>query len=284
MQADSLDPAFFSALQWFGANSPQNASVLTLWPDGSVVEGIANRSVVTDSVGSQNSIEADAFAAWLLNSSADSGFMTGTYAHKVGYLLVRNTWLSETGGIYTEANASNPTFTPTRESNYSYIQFTSFTESSNSTVADIQFSAQPASGTELVAYVYVPKNASAQLRSTIVVYNSATGASEGTVPVGEVTFYNASDGAFSQIPVSNVSADSSYTLFLNYSPIQRAGSSINITGAYAFAPGLANSNMFKALFLCNTAVCELDNGAETFQPVYENADTKIYKISYNSSA
>ena len=281
VQADSLDPAFFTALQWFGANSPQNASVLTLWPDGSVVEGVSNRTAVMDSVGSQNASKADPFAAWLLNASDDPQFLTGRYMDRPSYFLVRNTWMSETGGIFTEASVTNNNLII---SNYSYVQFTSFTENSNSSQLTLQFTSPPAQGVELAAYVDVLRNATqgSGLKSSIDLYNSTTGRSIGQLSLSRVTFYNDSNSAFSQVPVSNDT--SGYTLLLNYSPVPRPQATINITGAYAVAPALANSNMFKFLYLCNTAACEWNNNVASMQLIYQNSDTKIFKIDYNSSA
>ena len=41
--ADQINPQFIQALAWMYNNTPSNSVVLTLWPDGSVVEGVAQR-------------------------------------------------------------------------------------------------------------------------------------------------------------------------------------------------------------------------------------------------
>ncbi len=281
-QADSLNPSFFAALQWFKANSPANASVLTLWPDGSVVEGIANRSSITDSVGSQNYSRADPFGAWLLNDSDDPAFLTGNYSDSPGYLITRMPWLSETGGIYTEATISDPSLVA---SNFSYIRFSTFSEQANSSVVELTFTSQPQQDEELLAEVYIINNATSPgLEATLTVLNSSTGREIGTLPLHAVTFYNESNGAFSMANVSNVSAGDGYDLLLNYSGVPRPQTTINVTGAMIASPGLAESNLFKFLYLCNQAECVWDNGAASLDLVYMNNDTKIFKIVYNSSA
>ncbi|MDE1870271.1 MAG: hypothetical protein KGH71_04790 [Candidatus Micrarchaeota archaeon] len=109
IQADNINPTFISALGWMHNNTAPNSVVLTLWPDGSLVEGVANRTSVTDSVGSQNRSKADPFARWVFDSSSDGHFLTTNINGYPDYLMVRYTWLLETSGIYTEAefNASN---------------------------------------------------------------------------------------------------------------------------------------------------------------------------------
>ena len=92
-QADFINPYFLSAATWLRNNTPANSVVLTLWPDGSVVEGWGNRTSVTDSVGSQNATKADLFAKWLLNPNPDPGFLESSINGRPNYLLVRNIWL-----------------------------------------------------------------------------------------------------------------------------------------------------------------------------------------------
>jgi len=107
-------------------NTPPNSVFLTLWPDGSVIEGWANRTSVTDSVGSQNASKADPFALWLYNSSPDGQFLLSNINGKPDYLLVRYSWLLETEGIFIESgiNASLSQL-------YSYTAFTGLNEQIN---------------------------------------------------------------------------------------------------------------------------------------------------------
>jgi len=58
---------------------------------------------------------------------------------------------------------------------------------------------------------------------------------------------------------------------------------INITGAFLFAPGLANSNMLKFLYFCNNYECLWNNNVAKLELVFMNPDTRIYKIIYNST-
>ena len=90
-QADSINPQFISAMQWLKANSPSNSVVLTLWPDGSVVEAVANRTSVMDSVGSENG-PLQQFAAWLLNTTPDTQLLASKLVGKPNYIVERTTW------------------------------------------------------------------------------------------------------------------------------------------------------------------------------------------------
>ncbi len=93
-----------------------------------MVEGWGNRTSVTDSVGSQNLSKADPFALWILNSSDDPQLLSSPINGKPGYLLVRNVWLQESPGIYTESGLSS-----SLESQYGYTILTQIEEGSNAT-------------------------------------------------------------------------------------------------------------------------------------------------------
>ncbi|MEM3839101.1 MAG: hypothetical protein QXF01_00785 [Candidatus Micrarchaeaceae archaeon] len=282
VQADSLNPAFFSALQWFGANSLQNASVLTLWPDGSVVEGVANRTSVMDSVGAQNPNVADPFAAWLLNSSDDPQFLESNIIGRPSYFLIRNTWLTESGGIFTEASVANSNL---NGSDYSYIGFSSLTENSNASDLYLQLISQPISfGRYMVAEMLLNRSTLDPIRSTLLVYNTSSNRLIGEAPIGTITLYDQYNSSVTrQNESSPALASSAYSILINYSTVPRQQAALNITGVYALAPGLENSNMFKFLFLCNELSCVWNNKIAKLQLIYHNSDTKIFKIEYNQS-
>ncbi len=282
-QADLLNPQFFSALAWMRNNTPGNSVVLTLWPDGSVVEGLANRTSVTDSVGSQNYIKADAFALWLLNSSDDPQFLTGNMSNRPDYLLVRNAWMAETGGIFDEANATPGA--DLAEAPFSYVKFSSFSTSSNSTVATYKFLSQAVNGnTGLGAYIYIINGSHGRgILPYLLSVDLTTGKETGQLALNSVMFHNESSYQSEVVPSPNATG-SGYDILINYSTVPRNGSSVpNVTGALAVAPGLAGSNMFKFLYLCGYSSCPWNNNVASLQLVYANSDSRIFKINYNST-
>ncbi len=268
-QADSINPSFLGALQWLKANSPSNSVVLTLWPDGSVVEGVANRTSVTDSVGSQNGTKMTPFAAWLLNSSSDPSFLTSRITGKPNYLLVRSTWLIETQGIYTEANiTANQTL-------FGYLPFTEFEESQiNATTKQLTFRYTPS------GYPYAAINLKATANaSQDSVFGYVQQSPTQTSPFSTVGFYNQANGNYTLVQQQS-NASNGETMVVVTSPVPRPTFFLNITGAYLFAPGLGNSNMVKFLFFCGSASCAWNNNQSSMKLVYQNTDTKIFQISY----
>ncbi len=274
VQADSINPMFIGAMQWLGANSPPSSVVLTLWPDGSVAEGVANRTVVMDSVGSENGTRATPFAAWLLNDTPDPQFLSSRIIGNPNYLIVRTPWLIETQGIYTEAMISK------NSSLYGYGPLYSFNETIiNSTERRIEFRM----GQGVYPYVVV----SIQYSNSTQSVNGASSMVQidptHAVPFADLAFYN-NNGNFSTISQINQSSTNGELLLLQYSTIPRPGLFVNLTGAYIFAPGLAQSNMLKLMYLCNDYYCTWNNKYAAMQLVYANPDTKIFRIIYNSSA
>ena len=98
--ADYINPQFLSALSWLKSNTPSNATILTMWPDGSVVEGYADRESYTDSIMGLNSRIIIPFERFLY---ARAGNYTYLKSVDPSYLLVRHTWKLETVGILIEA-------------------------------------------------------------------------------------------------------------------------------------------------------------------------------------
>ncbi len=278
VQADSINPQFIAAMQWLKSNSPSNSVVLTLWPDGSVVEAVANRTSVTDSVGSQNSTKADPFAAWLLNSSPDPQFLTNpVLTGSPNYLVVRNAWMIETQGIYTEAHITK------NVSLFGYAPLTSFSESApNATEKQLVLKVNSS-----VAYPYAVVNIgysnASNSANQILAYLQATPSQ--SIPFAYVGFLDQNSDNYSQInQQAHFNRTNGDLLLLQYSSIPRPGGFfINLTGAFIFGPGIANSNMLKFLFMCNAASCPWDNSKARLSLVFANSDTKIFKIIYNTT-
>ncbi len=270
-QADNINPQFLSAMTWFKNNSPANSVVLTLWPDGSVVEGWANRTSVTDSVGSQNGSKADPFAAWLFNSSSDPQFLASPINGKPNYLIARYTWMIETQGIYTESNLTN------NASLYGSILLNEFSENINSTTE--LFKLSNPQGITVVASL--PRNNSAADLKAYILYNTLNTGQEQISPFTTVDFYNQDTANFTIIKPTYFNQTSGNMLVIMYSMVPRPGFPVNITGAYILSSYLANTNMAKFLFMCSSSECAWNNNDTAMQLIYANPDTKIFKILYN---
>ena len=275
-QADNINPSMISALQWLKGSAPTNSVVLTLWPDGSVVEGVANLTSVTDSVGSQNATKGDTFAAWLLNTTPDPQFLLSSINGKPNYLYARYTWMNELGGIYTESNLS------TNESGlYGLLRLGLIKEASNSTVQEFEFggigTTQPLGAMLTVRQI----NNTNYISSYMLDGNQY-------IPFEYVELYNQDNSSFSIIPQQVKSnATVAKGLFLvTYSNIPNKKLSVNITGAYFMAPALAGSNMVRFLYMCDKTTCywNTNNTVAQMQLIYVNGDSKIFKINYNSTS
>jgi len=275
-QADSINPQFISALQWLKANSANNSVVLTLWPDGSVVEAVANRTSVMDSVGSENGSKAIPFAAWLFNDSSDPQFLESSIAGRPNYLLVRTPWLIETQGIFTEANFSSSV----NESLYGYAPLTSFSESqANSTARQLvlRINGQTQYPSVLVDLGYSNDSNAVQSIQAELELNGTTGIPFGTIGLEDQY------GNYTYVEQEPANRTNGELLIVQYSTIPRAQFFMNVTGAYVFGPGIGQSNMAKFLFLCGAESCAWDNSMATMRLVYQNSDTRIFSITYNST-
>ncbi len=268
-QADGINTYFLAALSWMKNNTPGNATVLTLWPDGSVVEGVANRTAVTDSVGSQNAYKGDAFAAWLLNDSTDPGFLLRNITGMPQYLLVRYFWLSyESGGIYTESKL-NASLAPY----YGVSQFSSVNETSNRSSDLYRFSG---AGNGVDSELLVSSvNNTTRYGSWLVLGNGSTS------PYAYTAIYNLYNSNFTLVKQATTNSSNAATFLLTY--FQSPGSGANLTAAYMMNPDIAYSNMAKLLYLCGPGTCLWDNNVATLRLIYTNRDTKIFKIQYNMS-
>ena len=271
-QADNINPQFLSAMTWFKANSSPNATVLTLWPDGSVVEGWANRTSVTDSVGSQNASKANPFAAWLFNSSSDPQFLSSKINGKPGYFIARYTWMIETQGIYTESNLT------ANASLYGSVLLDQFAENFNATTEFFQLSNPQ--GINVV--MSIPRNNSITGFKAYIVYKTLQTGQQEISPFSTVVLYNQDNANSSVIKPTYFNQTSGNMLVLMYSNVPRQGYPVNITGAYILSSYLADTNLAKFLFLCSSYSCAWNNQNASMQLVYANPDTKIFKIIYNT--
>lgn len=272
-QADFINPLFLNATSWIKANTPANSVFLTLWPDGSVIEGWGNRTSVTDSVGAQNGATADPFAAWLLNSSEDPGFLESNVSSRPNYLLVRNIWLEESQGIFEESllNSSMASY-------YGYAPLTSIYESRNGSALDFRFT-----GPGVDAYMYTQNGL---LTNSFITFNSSGG--QAISPITYVALYNQNNGNFSIQTNTAYNRTNGELLLVIYSTVPSAQLPFNVTSVAVFAPGMSASNMLKLVYFCNNNVClwNKNNMVARLTQVYPNAqtgfnpDTKIFKITY----
>lgn len=266
--ADSINPQLISAMAWLKNNSASNSVVLTLWPDGSLVEGIANLTSVSDSVGKQNAAIANPFAAWLYNSSPDPQFLFGNASDRPDYLLVRSIWLNEGSGIFTESGINTST-----TSNFGFLAFSSVNASSNANTLTYNFQGNGV----VVRTVIKDVNGTRSVGSYALIGQQIS-------PFRYVAFDDQSNGNFSLIRQTSFNNTNNQTFLIQYSDVPSPNTPVNITAAYAFNPGLANSNMAKFLYFCGAQNCIWNNNVASMQLVYVNSDTKIFKISYNSTA
>jgi asparagine N-glycosylation enzyme membrane subunit Stt3 len=258
IQADGINTSFLSAVSWMKSNTPANATVLALWPDGSVVEGWANRTSYMDSVGGENGTRIYPYSRFLFNTTRNS-----SYLYQIGkpqYLIARTFWYEELGGIAQEGLVSNAT-------QYGFVIMQVINVSRNSTTQFFSFQSgsMPYYKSELLIRQANGTNS----------FSAYLGLANSTrfVEMRSVILYNTSNGAYSILNTSKNITTANYTLMVGYS-----GNAVN--GAYILGPKLAESNLFDFTFLCNTVTCAYDNSNVTLTDVYSNSDTRIFKINY----
>lgn len=270
VQADSINPLFLNATLWLKNNTPANSVVLTLWPDGSVVEGWGNRTSVTDSVGSQNASKADPFALWLFNSSDEPQFLTSSINGRPNYLLVRNVWLQESSGIYTESGINS-----SLEPEYGFCILPQIGEQINATEKSFRFLGACGGSGSLDSYLYLGANS-----VSAFVQEGA-----GISPFKYVTFLNESNGQYNIVNDSlQYNQTNGQTLAVFYSGVPNPSLPINVTGAFIYASNLASSNLLKLLYYCNAQQCAWDNNQASLNLIFANGDTKIFQIIYNTTS
>ncbi|MGC8537832.1 MAG: hypothetical protein ACP5MZ_02505 [Candidatus Micrarchaeia archaeon] len=263
-QADGIDQYFLNATVWMRNNTPANATFLTIWPDGSVIEGWGNRTSLTDSVGGQNGPLIASFARFLFNDSNDPQYLYSI--GKPNYILARPYWFQLSGGIAEEGsinttgyglqimNALQPVYNST--TNTDYYPFIS------NQIKALLIIHITANGTKSIgAYIGAPSGTS---------YD----------PINRVLFYDEQSGAYSFSNISDKYVN--YTLFIPYMP---TSTGVSVSTGILLGPKLLGSNFFKLVMLCTDgASCPYDNSNVTLTPVYVNPDARIYKVTYLNSS
>ena len=280
-QADNINPLFLNATAWIKNNTAPNSVFLTLWPDGSVIEGWGNRTSVTDSVGSQNASKADPFANWILNDSNNPSFLYSKINGKPNYLLVRYNWLLESQGIFTESGINTSI-----EKNYSFGLIVPTTESSRNGSSIINF--QEAQGNQQVVVV---QNTTINDSSSYigVPQQTLSGLQAGTTyePFRYTAFYNENTLGYTIVNDSkyfNKTVDAMSLVIYTDTPryIPNTNTQVlNVTEGFIFSGNIAMSNMLKFLYFCNNNQgCSWNNTKAGLTLVFMNGDTRIYKITY----
>ena len=255
--ADGINSQFLQAMQWLNNNTPANATVAALWPDGSVVEGWGGRQSLMDSVAGQSGTLITQFNAFILNSTPDTQFLQ---KYKPQYLLARGYWYQELAGIATEANIVN--VTP-----YGFDLFSAMRTSGNATSRLYTFSQN--SPPYYKAVLIINGTQVKDMRAAIGIGNS------NFSYIKSVLLYNPGTSGF--VFINSTKPALNYTLMLSYA-------NSTITQAEILGPKLAASNLLRFTLLCWYSECPYDsNGSIRMKAVYENNDSRIYRIYYNQS-
>ena len=263
--ADGINTQFLQAMSWMKNNTAPNATVLAIWPDGSVVEGWANRTSLMDSVGGQTADIIFNYSDFLFSTDNSSKFL---YQYgKPQYLIGREFWLQELGGIATEGNLSN-----TMRPEFGYINFNGYSEQQNSTYRAFIYTS-----INYTALLLVPSSSQAQSGSSVKAYikcnKPCQGGSESFQLMKNVMFYNSSDGNYSEISSPSNTAVN-LTLLILYNGTRTISAAV-------LGSALPESNLFKIGLLCRIAgKCPYINPNVTLTPVYQNGDTTILKATY----
>jgi hypothetical protein len=95
---NGINPPYLDAMTWISNNTEKNATFLTLWPDGSLIEGWGNRQSYSDSImGLERLVGFNKFLF------AEAGNITYLQEIKPSYLLIRKYWLYENYSIALQA-------------------------------------------------------------------------------------------------------------------------------------------------------------------------------------
>lgn len=111
--ADAQNHQYFQALSWIRNNTAKNATFLTLWDDGSLLEGYANRTSYSDSIQGMN--ESGSMVLFSRFLFAKAGNFTYISEVQPDYLLVRKVWLNYSTSLLAEG--SLPSNTPINGTN-----------------------------------------------------------------------------------------------------------------------------------------------------------------------
>jgi len=260
VQADGINANFLSALTWARNNTPANATFLAVWPDGSVIEGWANRTSAMDSVGGQNGPLIAGFARFILNTTPDTNYLINK-VHKPEYLLARYYWLQELGGIAIEGNLSNSI-----SASYGYDQFDPVSESANSTYERIAFQSPLSPGLDAVMLINLSDP------SRIV---AGIGSNGNYKLVKNAMLYDMANDSYKESIASGNAVNDTFMMTYNGK---------NITGAALVGPNFTRSNIWDFLYGCSYSNCSYGAGTGiSMKLIYQNSDSRIFKISYSNS-
>lgn len=263
VQADGINANFLAAMSWAKNNTPSNATFLAVWPDGSVIEGWANRTSAMDSVGGQNGQLIAGFSRFILNTTPDTNYLINK-VHRPEYLLARYYWLDELGGISVEGGLSNAI-----AASYGYDAFDGISISKNSTAELLYF--QMPQLPYLKSLMVINDTNSSDIEVGI-----ANATSSRYALVKHILLYNMDTGNYTYI--NSTLAYVNYTYMVTY-----AGNRIESTAL--LGPNFTKSNAFDFLFGCNYDNCSYGNGTGvSMKLVYQNSDSRIFKISYANSS
>lgn len=261
-QADGVNPQFLSAMTWLSNNTASNATVLALWPDGSVVEAWGNRQSYMDSVGGENGTRIAPFAQFLFNSTPDSRYLLGGTANgdadRPQYFVARNFWFAELAGIAIEGNIT------TNLTNYGFDALNLGTIGGNATDQVYQFAGTGYNVDLVMKFVNNSRSINAYIG------NAGT---NQFVEMKNVLLVNATNENYTLITNPSPSAQN-YTLLVTYVGDQ-------IQGATLLGPSLMGTNLFKFLVLCGMQSCPYGDKNVTAQMVFQNQDTKIFRFIYH---
>ncbi len=255
IQADNLNPLFLNAVEWLRNNTAANATVLTLWPDGSVVEGFGQRQSFTDSVGGQNEQNIANFSVFLFNTTNSAAYIEKVHPD---YILARGYWFQEFGGIALEGSIPNAS-----QFGINMMQPANPVKNGNSTMYGF---ASP----DFRAVMVI--NVTGNVRSVAAYISYRNG---NFVPLNRILFYNFVNGSYSFVNVTSTGAN--YTLFVPYAA---SNGTISVGNGAILGPKMPNSNLFKFVILCGQYQCPYNNQNVTLTQVYGNTDTKIFRVNY----
>ena len=261
--ADGITNQTLNGMSWISNNTPSNSIFLTLWTDGSLIEGWGNRTSVIDSVGSQNEIKINNFNEWLINDTGNNNIFFNSTMGTPNYLLVRNYWINYIYGIYLEAEKNI--------SNY-YIM--------NKEYIETGFSGTIYNFTNLYYNFYVNiyvKNQTAPINTSEI----TIGDKNSKLALNKVLFYDYFNGNFSEINYTN----NGYDVIVLYNNTYIKNTPVNEApiGVYLLNKTIFNSNLIKSMFMCNLQSCSINNKEVMFKLAYMNTDMKIFKINRNVS-
>lgn len=100
----SLSQGYYKSLGWIDNNTDPNVTFLSIWQDGSGIEGWANRSSYTDSVFSMNTIKIEQYSAWLWANNRNETYICNVSPN---YLFINTPlYTNSTAAIFQVINQS----------------------------------------------------------------------------------------------------------------------------------------------------------------------------------